>query len=136
MGRSLTQQRTKPRKRTRVARAAARRLADFGKRLQRIWLASTRRPERLLLCRPQGGLNDMLCQIEICCAYGEAYDRTTIIDTDYRHSPFFRDTFANYFDSLQPRVIIDRAQAPALASALTTAPRLRAGAARRILLPF
>lgn len=119
---SSTQHRTKERKRTRLARAAYRRFADLGERLWQIWLASTRRPQRLLLCRPQGGLNDMLCQIEKCCAYGEAHDRTTIIDTNYDHSPFFRDTFANYFDSLQARVILDRAKAPALAKRLTTAP--------------
>jgi hypothetical protein len=122
MGPSSTQQRTRPRKRTRLARAAYRHCADLGERLRQIWLRSTRRRQRLLLCRPQGGLNDMLCQIEKCCAYGEAHDRTTIIDTDYDQSPFFRDTFANYFDSLRERVILDRAQAPALADRLTTAP--------------
>jgi hypothetical protein len=111
------------RKRTRLARAARRQFADLCERLWQIWLASTRRPQRLLLCRPQGGLNDMLCQIEKCCAYGESYDRTTIIDTSYEHSPFFRDTFANYFDSRQSRVILDRAKAPTLANGLTTAPR-------------
>lgn len=34
-----------------------------------------------LLCRPRGGLNDTLCQIERCWRYAEKYNRELIIDT-------------------------------------------------------
>jgi hypothetical protein len=61
--------------------------------------------ERLLLCRPQGGLNDVLCQIERACRYAERYDRTVVVETDYRFSSFFFDSFANYFVSRQPRLL-------------------------------
>jgi hypothetical protein len=37
--------------------------------------------EKFLLCRPRGGLNDTLCQIERCCRYSEKFDRILIIDT-------------------------------------------------------
>jgi hypothetical protein len=63
--------------------------------------------ERLLLCRPMGGLNDMLCQIEQACRYADRYDRTVIVDTRYRARFYFRDSFSNYFASLQDRVVLD-----------------------------
>lgn len=37
--------------------------------------------EKFLLCRPHGGLNDTLCQIEQCWRYAEKFGRTLIIDT-------------------------------------------------------
>jgi tetratricopeptide (TPR) repeat protein len=37
--------------------------------------------EKFLLCRPIGGLNDTLCQIEKCWRYAEKYSRSLIIDT-------------------------------------------------------
>lgn len=37
--------------------------------------------EKFLLCRPRGGLNDALCQIEQCWRYAEKFGRTLIIDT-------------------------------------------------------
>ena len=39
---------------------------------------------RILLCRPQGGLNDVLCQIEKCWDYAERFERRLIIDTSRR----------------------------------------------------
>lgn len=62
--------------------------------------------QRLLLCRPQGGLNDILCQIEKCCQYAEATARTVIVDTAYANSDFFRDKFSRYFYSKQRRLIL------------------------------
>lgn len=37
--------------------------------------------ERYLLCRPHGGLNDTLCQIEKCWKYASKSNRILIIDT-------------------------------------------------------
>lgn len=36
---------------------------------------------RYLLCRPRGGMNDALCQIERCWRYAEHYARTLIVDS-------------------------------------------------------
>lgn len=66
--------------------------------------------QRLLLCRPQGGLNDMLCQIERVCRYAERYDRTVLVETDCRSTHTFKDSFAKYFVSQQPRLILDAAE--------------------------
>jgi hypothetical protein len=63
--------------------------------------------ERLLLCRPMGGLNDMLCQVEAACRYAERFDRTVVVDTRYRAKFYFRDSFSNYFASRQPRLVLD-----------------------------
>lgn len=37
--------------------------------------------EKFLLCRPRGGLNDTLCQIEKCWKYAEQSSRTLLIDS-------------------------------------------------------
>lgn len=62
--------------------------------------------ERLLVCRPQGGLNDMLVQIERCCRYGERFNRTVVVDTGYRHASHFKDHLNRYFVSRQRRLIL------------------------------
>ena len=54
---------------------------------------------RYLLCRPSGGLNDMLIQIERCCQYAEKTGRIVIVDTNSPYTIFFRDDFSNYFES-------------------------------------
>ena len=61
---------------------------------------------RYLLCRPQGGLNDKLCQIERCCRYAEHFGRTVIVDTAYAGGDSFHDDFGRYFQSRQPRLIL------------------------------
>lgn len=50
--------------------------------------------ERYLLCRPEGGFNDMLCQIELCWRYAETHERTLIVDSAVTG---FGDDFATYF---------------------------------------
>ena len=65
-----------------------------------------KRPQRLLLCRPAGGLNDMLCQVERCCRYAERFDRTVIVETDHQTATEFRDAFSNYFVSHDRRLIL------------------------------
>ena len=35
---------------------------------------------RVLLCRPRGGLNDNLCQVEMCWRYAERHDRVLVVD--------------------------------------------------------
>lgn len=36
---------------------------------------------KYVLCRPRGGLNDTLCQIEKCATYCKKFDRTLLLDT-------------------------------------------------------
>jgi hypothetical protein len=63
--------------------------------------------ERLLLCRPQGGLNDILCQIERACRYAWRFHRTVVVDTDYTETRHFRDAFSRYFVSAEARLVLD-----------------------------
>ena len=49
---------------------------------------------KLLICRPKGGLNDMLVQIEKCWRYALAHERHLFVDTTRSG---FLDTLENYF---------------------------------------
>jgi hypothetical protein len=83
--------------------------------------------ERVVLCRPQGGLNDMLCQIERCCRYAERYARTVVVETDYAHAAQFRAPFSNYFVSQQPRLVFGREALRGVIDAVDVAPQVVAG---------
>ena len=48
-----------------------------------------------VLCRPKGGLNDILCQIETCWQYAVAHDRKLVVDTQQSG---LLDDFSNYFE--------------------------------------
>src|ERR1700751_3969783 len=62
---------------------------------------------RLVLCRPQGGLNDVLSQIERVCRYADKFDRDVIIDTNYHSTIYIKDHFSRYFVSRQKRLVLD-----------------------------
>ncbi len=64
---------------------------------------------RYVLCRPQGGLNDALCQIERCCRYAERFGRSVIVDTNFQHAKTFWSPFSTYFVSKQPTLHLDYA---------------------------
>lgn len=49
---------------------------------------------KYLLCRPMGGLNDILCRIEACFSYAKKNNRKLILDTSFSG---FLDDFSNYF---------------------------------------
>ena len=55
---------------------------------------------KYLLCRPRGGLNDVLSQIEKCWCYAEKFNRTLIIDT--RDSEAFKNNFNVFFEIKNP----------------------------------
>jgi hypothetical protein len=59
----------------------------------------------MLLCRPRGGLNDMLSQIERCCRYAENTNRAVIVDTKYGPDSY-GDEFDRYFQSRQRHLIL------------------------------
>ena len=61
---------------------------------------------RYVLCRPQGGLNDQLTQIGLCCGYATETGRTVIVDTNFKYAITFHDDFSRYFRSKQPNLIL------------------------------
>ena len=61
---------------------------------------------KYVLCRPQGGLNDMLCQIEKCCRYAEKTNRMVVIDSNYTNSENFHDELNLYFSSRQHKLFL------------------------------
>ena len=87
----------------------------------------TARANRVLICRPQGGLNDLLCQVERACAYAERHGRSVIVDTRHPSTTFFRDSFANYFVSREPWLSFDPEDLPAWADATDVLPACLAG---------
>jgi hypothetical protein len=93
-------------------------------------------PPRLLLCRPLGGLNDMLCQIERAAAYADQFDRTLVVDTSEQSKRYFRDRLSRYFISLQPNLKLDLAAAGADLDALEPAPAFLKGRVSRYRMRF
>lgn len=61
---------------------------------------------KFVLLRPDGGLNDIFCQIEKYACYAEQTNRILIVDTAYKHSQHFNDEFGNYFTSRSRRLIL------------------------------
>lgn len=59
---------------------------------------------RYLLCRPVGGLNDSLCQIEKCWRYAETYGRHLVIDTAF--SGLMDDFFRYFVPRPEPRITV------------------------------
>ncbi len=82
---------------------------------------------RFLLCRPMGGLNDVLTQIELCCQYAEQTGRIVIVDTNYANDHFFSDDFGKYFVSLQEKLIFDPRAFEDLFDRLTVYPEFLSG---------
>lgn len=63
--------------------------------------------DRFLLCRPSGGLYDMLCQIGLCCEYADKWKRLVVVDTNHVSTRYFRDRFSNYFISQRRNLVLD-----------------------------
>jgi hypothetical protein len=70
-------------------------------RSQFYWLQFflSRSSSKYLLCRPRGGLNDVLCQIHYCIEYASKFKRHLIIDTTRSG---ILDHFDNYFEPVVP----------------------------------
>ena len=66
-------------------------------------------PDKLLLCRPQGGLNDILSEVGKCLAYARKFNRLLIVETDYVNTHHFQDRFDHYFISHDDRMILNAA---------------------------
>jgi len=77
---------------------------------------------KYLLCRPQGGLNDLLCQIELCCRYGEATGRVVVVDTACANTGSFHDEFNHCFHSRQSRLLLSRQDVPVDVTSLRVFP--------------
>ncbi len=91
--------------------------------------------ERLLLCRPLGGLNDTLCQIDTACLYAERFDRIVVVDTAYSKT-YFRDRFSDYFTSRRPRLVLDADGVSGRLDRLEVFPRFLAGRVSRYATRF
>jgi hypothetical protein len=63
---------------------------------------------KYLICRPEGGINDILCQIQKCFTYCQNKQRVLIIDTV--NSSSFCDDFSFYFKTSHPGVILSSAE--------------------------
>lgn len=50
---------------------------------------------KYVLCRPESGINDMLCQIGLCVRYCLKFDRILVIDT--ANTVVFSEPFVRYF---------------------------------------
>ena len=83
--------------------------------------------KRFVLCRPQGGLNDMLNQIERCYFYALVCSRYLIVDTAYIHSDSFRDRFSKYFLSRHPRMLLENPLSDGELDALAAFPSFLSG---------
>ena len=53
---------------------------------------------KYVLCRPRGGLNDTLTQIEFCWQYAEISNRILVVDTEYLTAPGISVQFAKLFE--------------------------------------
>jgi hypothetical protein len=82
---------------------------------------------RLILCRPQGGLTDMLSRIGACLSYADRFDRTVIVETDFADAHFFRDRFDRYFISHDDKLILNPAPYVGMFDALPCEPSELAG---------
>jgi len=63
---------------------------------------ATKPAARYLLCRPAGGLNDMLCQIGKCAAYAEKHGRVLVVHTG---TVEFGIGLETYFMPLVPEIV-------------------------------
>jgi hypothetical protein len=87
--------------------------------------------DRVVLCRPQGGLNDVLCQIERVCRYAERFNRTAVIDTNHRSTSSIKDHFSRYFVSRQKGVILDSTEMESRLRSGSVVPNFLAGDCHR-----
>lgn len=60
--------------------------------------------EKILLCRPQGGWNDILCSIEKCWNYAHHYNRKLVIDSTRSG---IKDHFWKYFEPVESNPLIE-----------------------------
>ncbi len=78
---------------------------------------------RFVLCRPMGGLNDMLCQIEKCCRYAETYGRRVVVQTDGGFHASFQLCLGQYLISMQERLVFAEALGEGFFEGLSVQPR-------------
>jgi hypothetical protein len=90
-------------------------------------VAMTVENQRLLLCRPEGGLNDILSEIGKCMAYCQRFNRILIVEANSYDCKHFKDRFSDYFLSNNPKYILDSAEFSPIFDQLTTCPRVVQG---------
>jgi hypothetical protein len=82
--------------------------------------------ERFLLCRPQGGLNDVLCNVEKTRLHADKFNRTLIVDTNFVNSYTTLGDFSDYFQT-RANVILNASPLINKLRDLTTFPACVAG---------
>lgn len=82
---------------------------------------------RYLLCRPEGGLNDVLSEIGKCISYGRKFGRIVIVETNSKAASHFKDVFGQYFTSQSESLILDAAPFVAKFDAMEVQPQILKG---------
>ncbi|MDA4843965.1 nodulation protein NodZ [Hoeflea poritis] len=59
--------------------------------------------KKYVLCRPKGGLNDLLCQIAICWDYAERFARSLVVDT---RQTCLGDDFSFFFSPIDQSALV------------------------------
>jgi len=54
---------------------------------------------KYLLCRPRGGFNDLLTQVELCWRYADLHNRILVIDTEYLVTTGISVRFSKLFET-------------------------------------
>lgn len=88
---------------------------------------------KYVLCRPESGINDMLCQIGLCVRYCLKFDRILVIDT--ANTVVFSEPFDRYFTlhhsrlkhESDPKAFLEMAEARQLTLFPSTAKLLHGG---------
>jgi hypothetical protein len=80
--------------------------------------------EKFLLCRPDGGLNDMLCQIGKCATYAEQHGRMLVVDA---FATSFGDDLGRYFAPVDSSIVFANPQILRQLETLDVFPRTLAG---------
>jgi hypothetical protein len=55
--------------------------------------------KKIVICRPQGGFNDILCQVVKCYIYCRKFDRDLYVDTGFDGNQYFKESLGEYFSS-------------------------------------
>jgi hypothetical protein len=82
-------------------------------------VTAPRQLTRFLLARPRGGLNDTLCQIELCLQHAENFDRMLVLDLS-RSKGFFE--FDRFFRFKEPQANIQIHASPERLNLLNSLP--------------
>lgn len=82
---------------------------------------------KYVLCRPLGGLNDMLCQIERCCRYAEMTGRGVIVDSESEGASHWGESLGHHVMSRQRKLWLSPSDADVDLARLSVFPEVFEG---------